>query len=220
MADDTDDLSLDLGKKEEAGAEGGGGKSNKNKLLIIGLAVWLVIFMGVVVFLVMKLKQPAEKTERGKPKEKQEAKQEEQKFEEVKDETPKEEAAAESADSHSEGGGKEGEKSASKSKWKYFDVKPTFVVNVQTTSRNPKFLQAQVVVMVDNDAAIASLKNNLPLIKNNLALLFSSKRYDELLTLEGKEQLRQQALKEVKKILEADGKKGVESVLFESFVMQ
>ena len=52
-------------------------------------------------------------------------------------------------------------------------------------------------------------------------MLFSSQKPDDLQTREGKERLREQALKEIQHIVEGyTGKPGVEEVFFTSFLMQ
>jgi len=65
------------------------------------------------------------------------------------------------------------------------------------------------------------VKNHMPVIRNNLVLLFSSQTYDSVSTLEGKEALREEALTVIQKILEEEtGDPGIEAVYFTSFVMQ
>ena len=61
----------------------------------------------------------------------------------------------------------------------------------------------------------------MPVIRNNLVMLFSSQTYKALMTVQGKEKLREQALREIQKVMEKEtGEKVVDNVYFTSFVMQ
>ncbi len=82
-------------------------------------------------------------------------------------------------------------------------------------------LQIQVDMMVRTPEAAEALTKHMPLIENDLLLYFSAADAKELKTVEGKDNLRQGALKIVQKIMqEKTGKPGVEKVLFSGFVMQ
>lgn len=82
-------------------------------------------------------------------------------------------------------------------------------------------LQIQVDMVVRSKDAAEALMKHMPLIENDLLLFFSSADAKELKTVEGKNNLRQGALKIVQKIMqEKTGKPGVEKVLFSGFVMQ
>jgi flagellar FliL protein len=72
------------------------------------------------------------------------------------------------------------------------------------------------------DPAVTDLVTlHMPVIRNNLMLLFSNQTYDTVSTLEGKEALREEALEVIQQILEEEtGDPGVEAVYFTSFVMQ
>lgn len=102
----------------------------------------------------------------------------------------------------------------------YVSLDPAFVVNFEG-SGPARFLQISVEVMTRNPAYAEHIKKHMPVIRNNLVLLFSSQTYDKVNTLKGKEDLRQAALAEVQKILAAEtGDPGVEALYFTSFVMQ
>ena len=140
--------------------------------------------------------------------------------EEAKEE-PKEEAHGEEEPSAEEGKEGEGEKKKSALKVTFYSIKPAFVVNFVTEGRGPKYLQVQVVLKTKSSSVVNILDAYLPLIKNELVELFSSKKYDELNNPVGKEILRKEALLRIQKTLETEtGKPQIESVLFESFVMQ
>ncbi len=102
----------------------------------------------------------------------------------------------------------------------YFSLNPPFVVNFVGKSR-AKFLQVNIDGLTRNPAVKENITTHLPHIRNNVVFLLSSKRYEDLITPEGKEDLRKQVLKEVRKILKKEtGNGDVEDIYFTSFVMQ
>lgn len=102
----------------------------------------------------------------------------------------------------------------------YLPVDPAFVVNFAAQGK-ARFLQVTVEVMTRDPHMPDQIKLHMPVIRNNLMLLFSSQSYDGVSTLEGKEALREEALEVVQQILEEEtGDPGVEAVYFTSFVMQ
>jgi len=102
----------------------------------------------------------------------------------------------------------------------YLPIDPAFVVNFASQGK-ARFLQVTVEVMTREPAVPEHVKLHMPVIRNNLMLLFSNQTYDTVSTLEGKEALREEALTVVQEILENEtGDPGVEAVYFTSFVMQ
>jgi flagellar FliL protein len=75
--------------------------------------------------------------------------------------------------------------------------------------------------MTREEDVVEELKTHMPVIRNNLVLVFSDQTYDTISTAEGKQKLRDEALAEIKQVLKKEtGKTGVEEVYFTSFVMQ
>ena len=102
----------------------------------------------------------------------------------------------------------------------YLPIKPTFVVNFAGQG-NARFLQITVEVMSRSPDVLEQVGIHIPVIRNNLNMLFSDQQYDNISTLEGKETLREKALKVIQRILEEEtGNPGIEAVYFTSFVMQ
>jgi flagellar protein FliL len=102
----------------------------------------------------------------------------------------------------------------------YFSLNPPFVVNFVGKSR-AKFLQVNIDGLTRNPSVKENITTHLPHIRNNVVFILSSKRYEDLITPEGKEDLRKQVLKEVRKILKKEtGNGDVEDIYFTSFVMQ
>jgi flagellar FliL protein len=102
----------------------------------------------------------------------------------------------------------------------YLSLAPAFVVNFPHQGRQ-RFMQADVTVMSRDAQALAAVRQHMPAIRHSLINLFSAQL---LLVFEdptGIERLRQLATEEVNQVLEREiGRRGVDEVLFTSFVMQ
>ena len=121
---------------------------------------------------------------------------------------------------HDSGGDEEGGDSTVDMPAVYIPIDPAFVVNFASQGR-ARFLQITVEVMIRDPKVSEHIEQHLPVIRNDLMLLFSSQTYDSVSTLEGKENLREEALAVIQQILEEEtGDPGVEAVYFTSFVMQ
>lgn len=103
----------------------------------------------------------------------------------------------------------------------YLPFDPPFVVNFQA-DQLVRFLQVSVEVMSRDQKTLDLLKNNDPVVRNDLLILFANQKYSVLATPAGKEQLRADALTAIRKDLAQAGgdPKLVEAVYFTSFVMQ
>ena len=101
----------------------------------------------------------------------------------------------------------------------YYAIDPPLVVNFEDGSA-VRFLQISMEVMARDQKAIDAVQKNAPLIRNNLLLLMSNRNYQSLMSREGKEKLRQEALAEVQIILKKEGCPPIDDLLFTSFVVQ
>jgi len=112
-------------------------------------------------------------------------------------------------------------KAAIKLPAQFVEMEPPFVVNFENGG-NAKFLQVAVQLMTRTPEMVEFLKHNLPIIRNDLLLLFGNKKVEEVATQEGREALRAAALQAVRKIITSEGGKGeeLEALYFTSFVMQ
>jgi flagellar FliL protein len=110
-------------------------------------------------------------------------------------------------------GGKSGKPSV------YYAIDPPLVVNFEDGSA-VRFLQITMEIMAHDEKAIESVQRNIPLIRNNLLLLMSNRNYQSMMSREGKEKLRQEALAEVRAVQKKEGGPDVDDVLFTSFVVQ
>jgi flagellar FliL protein len=101
----------------------------------------------------------------------------------------------------------------------YFAIDPPLVVNFEDGSA-VRFLQITMEISAHDEKAIESVQKNIPLIRNNLLLLMSNRNYQTMMSREGKEALRQEALAEVRAVQKKSGSPDVDDVLFTSFVVQ
>jgi flagellar protein FliL len=102
----------------------------------------------------------------------------------------------------------------------YEELTPAFVVNFDFQGR-PRYMQVSVALMGRDQAALEALKVHMPVLRNNLVMLFSSQDFETLATPVGMEMLRQQATASVQELAQKEtGKQAVEQVLFTNLVLQ
>jgi len=131
-------------------------------------------------------------------------------------------AAAEGSEDAAEGeeAGHDGEGKAPAKAAKYLALDPALVVNLAAPDSG-RYLQVSVEVMTREDKALDDLKLHMPVIRNNLLMLFGQQTAESLAGRDGREALRQLALTEVQKVMhEETGKDAIEALYFTSFVTQ
>jgi flagellar FliL protein len=103
----------------------------------------------------------------------------------------------------------------------YYKFDPAFVVNFGTEG-SARYLQVMVEAMTRDPVMLDMIKNNEPAVRNDLVVLFSSQNDASLLSTEGKDKLRAEALEALRKVISAEGgdPKLIEGVYFTSFVIQ
>jgi flagellar FliL protein len=102
----------------------------------------------------------------------------------------------------------------------YLALEPPMIVNFLNPTL-ARYLQVSVEVQAHDTETLDAVRAHMPAIRNNLMLLFSSQRHEDLVTREGKEAMRHAALQEVQAIVsKAIGRPGVDEVYFTSLVMQ
>ena len=101
----------------------------------------------------------------------------------------------------------------------FYAIDPPLVVNFEDGSA-VRFLQISMEVMAKDQKAIDSVQKDMPLIRNNLLLLMSNRDYQSMMSREGKEKLRSEALAEIKSVQKKQGGDDIDDVLFTSFVVQ
>ena len=130
-------------------------------------------------------------------------------------------AAEEAAEEGDESPGAKKKTSKPKGEALYSKLDPPFVVNFEAKGIM-RFLQIQVEVMTRDKETVELLKIHDPLIRNNLLMLFSNQNFERINSPEGRESLRQEALKSIGEAIKSEGgkPKNVENLYFTSFVMQ
>lgn len=124
----------------------------------------------------------------------------------------KEEAAQEGAEEHAESKGKQ--------LALYEPMVPAFITNYNLNGKQ-RYMQVTVALMARDEKQLEALKVHMPMLRNQLVMLFSSQDFASLMTPVGKEMLRQQATAKVQELAKKEtGNLAVEQVLFTNFVLQ
>jgi len=102
----------------------------------------------------------------------------------------------------------------------YHELQPELLGNIEGAGR-VRFVQVGVVLATRDRAVLDVVNQHMPVIRNDLLMLLSSKTYDVLITTEGKEATRQEMLEAIRTVVQAHtGEPGIESIYFTAFVMQ
>lgn len=103
----------------------------------------------------------------------------------------------------------------------YEVLAPAFIVNFASAGGRQRYMQVSVALMSRDQAALDALKEHMPLLRNQLVMLFSKQEFASLATPVGQEMLRQQATASVQELAQKEiGKLAIEQVLFTNFVLQ
>jgi flagellar FliL protein len=189
--------------KAEGAAEAAVPKSKKKLIVILAVVLALAAGGGAAAFFLMK-----------KPEAQQAKAKHGEKAEGHEDAAAEGEAAEEEA-SEEEAGGHADPKTA----LTYVQFE-TFTVNL-LPDPDDKFLQLDLTMEVKGAELAEKMKAQMPVLRNRVLLLLTSKKASDISTPEGKAQLSEELLVELKKPLAAHGKPlKVTQVLFTSFVIQ
>lgn len=102
----------------------------------------------------------------------------------------------------------------------YYSLVPALVGNYGSDGKL-KYYKADVALRVTGSEAEAKVKHHEPLIRNQLVMLFSQQTDASLGSVEAKEALRQEALKQVQAVLvQEEGKPLVDDLLFNNLIIQ
>ena len=105
---------------------------------------------------------------------------------------------------------------------KYVTLQPAFVTNFGVTKTGRlTYLKADVTLKVADPEGEAALKYHTPALRNALVLLFSRQEDAAVSSSDGREQIRQEALTELRDIMQAEsGEPVIEDLVFSNFVVQ
>ncbi|WPN48771.1 flagellar basal body-associated protein FliL [Pseudomonas sp. P8_241] len=97
---------------------------------------------------------------------------------------------------------------------------PAFVANFNQNGRQ-RYMQVSITMLGRNQADLDALKVHMPVIRNNLVMLFSGQDFSTLASPVGQEMLRQKATASVQEVAQKElGKVVIEQLLFTNFVLQ
>ena len=97
---------------------------------------------------------------------------------------------------------------------------PAFVANFNQNGRQ-RYMQVSITMLARNQADLDALKVHMPVIRNNLVMLFSGQDFATLASPVGQEMLRQKATASVQEVAQKElGKVVVEQLLVTNFVLQ
>jgi len=173
-----EDLDLDV-----SGDESGEAPKKSKKLLIIIIVAVLVIIIGAVggMFAMGVFDDAPEQTS-----------------EEVEGEEGSDKKSAKKDDDE--------ESEAESEEAIYWPVEPPFVMNFEGKSK-AKYMQVALVAMSRSQKAIDTLKKHMPAVRNELTFLLGGQKYVEMITPEGKEQLRSEVIESINNTLKSNGVK-------------
>jgi len=103
----------------------------------------------------------------------------------------------------------------------YVPLTPAFVVNFNQNGRQ-RYMQLSITMQGRNQADLDALSVHMPVIRNNLVMMFSGQGFDTLAASSvGQEMLRQKATAVVQEVAQKEvGKPVVDQLLFTNFVLQ
>jgi flagellar FliL protein len=102
----------------------------------------------------------------------------------------------------------------------YVPLEPDFMVSFGRKSR-PNAMVVGVTVTTTNEDAIEAMEQHMPVIRNNLLMLFGSQNPHDMETSEGKEALRIKTLETIQAVLKQRfGQLGIDDAFFTKFVTQ
>lgn len=103
----------------------------------------------------------------------------------------------------------------------YYNIVPALIGNLADTGSRLKFFKADVSLRVTGSEAEAKVKQHEPLIRHQMVLLFSAQTSETINAPDGRETLRQEALKQVQAAINGEeGKPIVEDLLFNNLIIQ
>jgi flagellar FliL protein len=103
----------------------------------------------------------------------------------------------------------------------YTSLHPPLIVNFDDLHGTTHFMQITMEVMSRDQSVINAVREHMPVIRNNLILLYGNAIYDEVTTRSGKEKMLADGLAEIQGIMKTQiGEPGVEAVYFTSLIVQ
>ncbi len=103
----------------------------------------------------------------------------------------------------------------------YQSLHPPLVVNFTDSLGDSHYMQITMEVMSRDQNVINTVRDNIPMIRNALILLYSGAVYEEVTTREGKQEMLADGLAEIRSVMaETTNEELIEAVYFTSLVIQ
>lgn len=125
----------------------------------------------------------------------------------------KEAPAADSADADGGGG------AASEERYNIYGSVGKLLANIDDDGA-VRYIQAEIDFVSYEKDVIDDAQHDMPAIRNRLLVLFSSQKYEEVRTVEGREALRMASIDAINEVLGTTVKNGVHDVFFTAFIIQ
>ena len=84
----------------------------------------------------------------------------------------------------------------------YLAIKPPLVVNYGAGGNRVRYIKAEISMRVEDLKAAQEVSHHMPVVRDTLIMLFSSMTDEQVGSGQGKEEMRQEALKRVNEALE------------------
>lgn len=103
----------------------------------------------------------------------------------------------------------------------YLELKPAFTVNVGEPGARVSYAKVEVTLRLDSAAEMARAAHHEPWIRDRIVSLLSGQPWSAVNSVEGRENLRREALGRIQALLEKEeGEPLVTDLLFTTFVVQ
>ncbi|RMF14954.1 MAG: flagellar basal body-associated protein FliL [Gammaproteobacteria bacterium] len=103
----------------------------------------------------------------------------------------------------------------------YIDLKPSFVLNVQSASGKMRYAKIDAAIKVKTRSAAALVEQHMPYVRNIMVMLLSATPGDKLRSVQGREEVRLEALKRIQDFFKKEENRPVaDDLLFTAFVVQ
>lgn len=103
----------------------------------------------------------------------------------------------------------------------YMKLTKPIVLNYKAENGKTRFLKTELTLMTENESGLDDIEKHLPKIQHTISVVFGRQAFESLLTNEGKEAMRLEALTEVQTQLKdkLDGAT-IDDIYFTTFVTQ
>lgn len=103
----------------------------------------------------------------------------------------------------------------------YQSLLPPLIINIMDADGDAHFMQMSLDVMSHDQEVVNAIRDHTPAIRNSLILLYSGATYEDVTTREGKEQLLDDGLAEIRKLMRPHiGNGRIEGLYFTALVVQ